>query len=100
MIFELRQYVLRPGQRDNWVRFARLPRDHARRFMADIEAGGIPVLMLRSDGAMNPDGMRDYDLMVPATAETLATERHAAGRARYEGEAEAWRARLDAGKKP
>ena len=37
----------------------------------EIEAGGIPVIMLRGEGQMNPDGVRDYDLLVPATAEAL-----------------------------
>ena len=39
--------------------------------MDEIEAGGIPVVMLRGDGQMNPDGVRDYDLLVPASVETL-----------------------------
>ena len=34
--------------------------------MDEIEAGGIPVVMLRGDGQINPDGIRDYDLLVPA----------------------------------
>ena len=54
-------------------------------------AGGIPVIMLRSDGGMNPDGVRDYDLLVPATAEALVTERHAADRDEYGRRAAAWR---------
>ena len=29
----------------------------------------MPVIMLRGDGQMNPDGVRDYDLLVPAAAE-------------------------------
>ena len=39
--------------------------------MDEIEAGGVPVVMLRGDGQMNPDGVRDYDLLVPATVEAL-----------------------------
>ena len=45
--------------------------------MDEIEAGGIPVVMLRGDGQINPDGIRDYDLLVPATVEALVIERHA-----------------------
>ena len=73
------------------VRFASLPKQFAERFMDEIEAGGVPVVMLRGDGGMNPDGVRDYDLLVPASVETLVVERHAAARAAYEREAEAWR---------
>ena len=51
----------------------------------------MPVVMLRGDGQMNPDGVRDYDLLVPASAEALVVERHAAARARHERDAEAWR---------
>jgi hypothetical protein len=47
--------------------------------------------MLRSDGRMNPDGVRDYDLLVPATAETLVIERHAGDRDDYGRRAAAWR---------
>ena len=32
---------------------------------------------------MNPDGVRDYDLLVPATVEALVIERHAAARDEY-----------------
>ena len=45
--------------------------------MDEIEAGGVPVVMLRGDGQINPDGVRDYDLLVPATVEALVVERHA-----------------------
>jgi ribulose-phosphate 3-epimerase len=89
------QYELNDGvppiPRDRWVGFASLPLDLARRFMAEIEAGGIPVLMLRGDGRINPDGVRDYELLVPATAEALTIERHAAARDRYAADADAWR---------
>jgi hypothetical protein len=59
--------------------------------MAEIEAGGIPVLMLRADGVMNPDGVRSYDLLVPLAAEELTIERHAQTRTRYDREADEWR---------
>jgi hypothetical protein len=47
--------------------------------------------MLRGDGQMNPDGIRDYDLLVPASVELLVIERHAETRAQYEREADTWR---------
>ena len=89
------QYELNDGvppiPRDRMVTFASLPKHLAHRFMDEIEAGGIPVVMLRGDGGMNPDGVRDYDLLVPAMVEAAVIERHADARARYLGEAEAWR---------
>ena len=89
------QYDLNDGvppiPRDRMVHFTSLPRPFARRLMAEIEAGGVPVVMLRGDGQMNPDGVRDFDLLVPATVETLVTERHAGARDVYQAEAEAWR---------
>jgi len=92
------QYQLNDGvppiPRDRWVGFARLPKELARRFMVEIEAGGIPVLMLRGAGRINPDGVRDYELLVPATAEALTIERHAAARERYADDADAWRTAL------
>ena len=59
--------------------------------MADIERGGIPVITLRGTGQFNPDGVRDYDLLVPASVEDLVVERHAVDRTRYEDEAARWR---------
>jgi ribulose-phosphate 3-epimerase len=90
------QYRLNDGKppipRDAMVTFAQLPKHLAWRFMADIEQGGIPVIPLRGTGQFNPDGVRDYDLLVPATAEELTIERHADDRERYLEEAARWRA--------
>ena len=90
------QYELNDGvppiPRDRMVTFTSLPKHLAHRFMDEIEGGGIPVVMLRGDGGMNPDGVRDYDLLVPAMVEALVVERHAASRDRYRDDAEAWRA--------
>ena len=47
--------------------------------------------MLRGNGEINPDGIRDYEVMVPASAEALTADRHADTRERYLAEAEAWR---------
>ena len=80
-----------PIPRDRMVTFASLPKPIARRFMDEIEAGGIPVVMLRGDGQINPDGVRDYDLLVPATVEALVVERHGDVRAAYLREAAEWR---------
>jgi ribulose-phosphate 3-epimerase len=89
------QYQLNAGQppipRDRWSTFTRLPKHLAKRFMDEIEAGGIPVIMLRGEGRINPDGVRDYDLLVPMSAESLATERHAESREAYAHEADDWR---------
>jgi len=89
------QYRLNDGKppipRDAMVTFAQLPKHLAWRFMAEIERGGIPVIPLRGNGRFNPDGLRDFDLLVPASAGTLTEERHAADRERYLEEAERWR---------
>ena len=89
------QYRLNEGKppipRDAMVMFTQLPRHLAMAFMAEIEAGGIPVIPLRGTGQFNPDGIRDYDVLVPASADALVTERHAAARERYRADAVAWR---------
>jgi hypothetical protein len=89
------QYGLNDGvppiPRDRMVAFTALPKHLAARFMTEIEAGGIPVVMLRGDGRINPDGLRDYDLLVPGTAEALVIERHADAREVYRQEAVTWR---------
>jgi ribulose-phosphate 3-epimerase len=90
------QYQLNDGKppipRDRWSVFTRLPRHIARRAVTEIEAGGIPVLMLRGDGQVNPDGVKDYDLLVPSSVETLTIERHGATREEWNREADDWRA--------
>jgi ribulose-phosphate 3-epimerase len=89
------QYRLNHGKppipRDKMVTFTQLPKDLAWKFMREIEAGGIPVIPLRGSGQFNPDGVRDYDLLVPASAEELTIERHESERARYLEEAAKWR---------
>jgi ribulose-phosphate 3-epimerase len=91
------QYRLNDGKppipRDAMVQFAQLPKHLAMQFVDEIERGGIPVIPLRGSGQFNPDGVRDYDLLIPASVETLAEERHAGDRERYLGEAAAWRER-------
>jgi ribulose-phosphate 3-epimerase len=89
------QYRLNHGDppipRDKMVTFIQLPKHLAWEFMREIEAGGVPVLPLRGSGRFNPDGVRDYDLMVPATVEQLVVERHGEARERWEADAERWR---------
>ena len=89
------QYDLNDGvppiPRDRMVAFVSLPKHLAQRFMDEIEAGGVPVVILRGDGQINPDGVRDYDLLVPATVEALVVQRHASAREAYLRQADAWR---------
>ncbi len=89
------QYNLNDGvppiPRDRMVAFTSLPRHLSVKLMEQIEAGGIPVIMLRGDGQLNPDGVRDYDLLVPASTEAVVVERHSAARAALQDEAVSWR---------
>lgn len=85
-----------PIPNDQMTRFAALPKHLAHRLMDEIEATGIPVLMLRGDGQVNPDGVRDYDLLVPAALEKHVIEHHGATRERLLAEADAWRATFPA----
>ncbi len=81
-----------PIPRDEWRSIASLPFRVGLELQKVIEADGIPVIMLRAGGRMNPDGVRDYELLVPRQVEALTLDRYANERARaYEG-AEAWRA--------
>src|SRR4029079_111708 len=80
-----------PVPPDRLTPFASLPKHFAKRLADAVEAVGVPVVMLRGDGQINPDGVRDYDLLVPASTETLVRERHTAARDAYERDAEAWR---------
>jgi hypothetical protein len=81
----------RPIPRDAMVVFAQLPRHLALTFTTELEAAGIPGLPLRGDGSASADPIREFDILIPASVERIAEERHAADRARYEALAEAWR---------
>jgi hypothetical protein len=89
------QYTLNDGvapiPRDRMVAFVSLPKHLAHGLMDEIEAGGVPVVMLRGNGEVNPDGVRDYDLLVPASAEAFVVDRYADSRSRYMNDAAAWR---------
>ncbi len=87
-----------PIPRDRMAHIASLPKHLAHRLMGEIEATGIPVIMLRGDGQINPDGVRDYDLLVPASVEAHVIATHAASRDRLLAEADGWRADLVAAK--
>jgi hypothetical protein len=47
---------------------------------------------LRGDGQINPDGVRDYELLVPASVEAHVLDQHGATRDRLLLEAATWRA--------
>jgi ribulose-phosphate 3-epimerase len=81
-----------PIPADRMTRIVSLPKHLAHRLMDEIEATGIPVMMLRGDGQINPDGVRDYDLLVPATVESHVTDHHGSTRDRLLAEADDWRA--------
>ncbi len=86
-----------PVPRDGTFIFARLPKHLAEQLRDAIEAHGVPVVMLRGSGEPNPDGARDYDLLVPRTAEAWTREHYTAQRDRALADAEAWRAGLRGG---
>jgi ribulose-phosphate 3-epimerase len=81
-----------PIPADRMTRFTSLPKHLAHQLMDEIEETGIPVMMLRGDGQINPDGVRDYDLLIPATVEDHVIEHHGATRELLLAEADAWRA--------
>ena len=91
-----------PHPRDEMVRFAQLPRHLAGALRDAIERARVPVVMLRGDGQVNPDGVRDYDLLIPRSAEGWVDDHYTAARDEAVVEAEAWRARLlgDRGDRP
>lgn len=92
------RYGLNDGEpalpRDAWGSVASLPHDQAEALIREIEAAGIPAVMLRGDGIVNPNGVRDYDVLVPADALASATERFAGTIERAAAAADAWRAGL------
>jgi ribulose-phosphate 3-epimerase len=80
-----------PIPSDRMTRFTSLPKHLAHRLMDEIEATGIPVMMLRGDGRVNPDGVRDYDLLIPASVEEHVIDAHGPSRERLLAQADAWR---------
>ncbi len=92
------QYTLNDGKppipRDRVVTFATLPRHLARTLQAEIEKSGIPVLVFRAGDldVEEPDEIRDWDMLLPASSEAAAVERFGARRDAMLREAAAWRA--------
>jgi hypothetical protein len=66
---ELNEGVM-PESRDRMFRLTSLPKALAAPLRDEIEAAGVPVVMLHGDGQIGPDGARDVDLLVPRTAAT------------------------------
>lgn len=80
-----------PEPRDRMVRFASLPRVLGAPLREAIEEEGVPVVMLRGDGVVGPDGVRDVDLLVPLTAAAWVEARFGARRVELEAEVAAAR---------
>ena len=85
-----------PIPHNKWVIFVTLPKRVATRLRNEIEAAGVPVIQLRGEGQINPDGVRDYDLLIPAEVEVKVVERWGTAREAALVEAEAWRESLRA----
>jgi hypothetical protein len=81
-----------PGPPDRMVVLSTLPKHLAQRLWTAIHDGGLPAVMLRGDGQINPDGVRDYDVLVPAEVEGIIHERHDRLAAELLEEAGTWRA--------
>ena len=91
------QYALNDGKppvpRDRMVTFATLPRHLARTLQAEIERVGIPVFIFRA-GDLDldvPDEQRDWDVLLPATAEQATVGRFGDRRAALVVDADTWR---------
>ncbi|MEO5919409.1 MAG: ribulose-phosphate 3-epimerase [Candidatus Limnocylindrales bacterium] len=91
------QYTLNAGvppiPRDRMSTVATLPRYLARTVQGEIERAGIPVFIFRS-GPLDleaPDELRDWDVMLPASAEAAALERFGDRLAALRAEGDAWR---------
>lgn len=92
------QYALNDGKppapAGKVVGFATLPKPFATVLAKELEAAGVPVIMLRGGGRIHPDGTRDYELLIPATIEDAVIARFGERRAGLDSESEAWRATL------
>jgi len=67
-----------PAPKDRWVKVTSLPREIGADVVRAIESVGVPVIFLRGEGRVAPDGARDHDLLVPIAAEPIVRERWAA----------------------
>ncbi len=91
------QYTLNGGvppiPRDRMSTVATLPRHLARTIQGEIERAGVPVFIFRS-GPLDletPDELRDWDVMLPASAEAAALERFGDRLAALRADGTAWR---------
>ena len=91
------QYTLNDGvppiPRDRMILFASLPRHLARTIQGEIERVGIPVFVFRA-GPLDfeaLDEQRDWDVLLPASAEDAANEHFAVRRDGLLAEASIWR---------
>ncbi len=66
---------LPPTPRDAMVTFASLPRSLATSLADELESGGIPVLLLRGDGALDADEPA-FVVLIPTTAQPTARDRY------------------------
>lgn len=89
-----------PAPSGKIVGFASLPKHLGTQLSKELEAAGVPVIMLRGDGVINPDGVRNYELMIPATVEDAVIARFGPLRDRLGEAADAWRAELVAAGPP
>jgi len=86
-----------PTPPDRLTGFATLPKHLAKPLMEAIEAVGVPVVLLRGDGRVDPDGGPDVELLIPLVSEAAVVERFAARRGELQAEADAWRAARGSG---
>src|SRR4029453_18353123 len=81
------QYALSDGvapiPRDRMGAFASLPEHPPAGLIDEIEAGGVRGARRAGNGCVNPDGVRDYHLRVPASAEAFVVGRFSDARTRY-----------------
>jgi ribulose-phosphate 3-epimerase len=80
-----------PEPRDRMIRFTSLPRVLGAPLREAIEEEGVPVVMLRGDGIVGPDGVRDVDLLVPLSAAAWVEAHFGARRLELEAGADAAR---------
>ncbi len=86
-----------PTPPDRLTGFATLPKHLAKPLMEAIEAVGVPVVLLRGDGRVDPDSGQDVELLIPVVSEAAVVERFAARRGELQAEADAWRAARGSG---
>ena len=81
-----------PAPREQMVQLASLPRALGAPLHDAIEEAGVPVVMLRGNGLLGPDGVRDVDLFIPRVSAPWVEARFGARRDALHAEAAAARA--------